>query len=313
MINGGGSSSPYPLYSKWFEAFQKLHPDVEFNYQSIGSGAAVKQLLEGTIAFGAVDAPLTDQQLKLAKIPVLHVPSVIGGVVLVYNLPGIRDLRFTPRILAGIFTGKITSWNDPQIVAYNPGLSNLPAIPITVVHRSDGSAPTQIFTDYLSKVSAEWQHQVGEGTSVNWPLGLGAKGNEGVSALLRDYQGAITYVDFQFAMTNQMDSALLQNRSGHFVKADLRSLSLAAAASEIPDDFRVWITNAPGDDAYPIASFLWFLTPDRYPLGQEARDFVEFLRWTTRHDPQTVAGKLNYAPLPEELLERVRRAISQIH
>jgi phosphate transport system substrate-binding protein len=313
MIIGAGSASPYPLYSKWFEAFQKLHPDVEFNYQSVGSGAAVKQLLEGTIAFGAVDAPLTDQQLKLAKVPVVHVPSVIGGVVLVYNLPGIRDLQLTPHALAGIFTGKITSWNDPQIVAPNPGLLNLPSIPITVIHRSDGSAPTQIFTDYLSKVSTEWQHQVGEGPSVDWPLGLGAKGNEGVSALLKEYHGAITYVDFQFAMANHMDFAFLQNRSGHFVKADLRSLSLAAAASEIPDDFRVWITNAPGDDAYPVASFMWFLAPERSPADIGARDFAQFLRWTTRRDPQTVAAKLNYAPLPEELLERVNRAIARIH
>lgn len=313
IVNGAGSTSPHALYSKWFEAFHQQHSDVQFNYQSVGSGAGVKQLLYGTVSFAAVDAPLTDQQLKLAKIPVVHVPSVIGGVVLVYNLPGFRDLHLTPRILAGIFVGKITAWNDPQIAASNPSFSKLPAIPITVIHRSDGCASTQIFSDYLSKTSAEWQQKVGEGTSINWPLGLGAKGNEGVSALLQQYHGSITYVDFQYAVSNGMESAMLQNRSGHFVRADLRSLAIAAASSEIPDDFRVWITDAPGSDAYPIASFMWFLVPDSYPSDAQTRDFVEFLRWTTHNDPQMVAAKLGFAPLPKELLDRVYQATLRIH
>jgi len=312
IVTGAGSTSSYELYSKWFAAFHEQHPDVQFNYQAVGSGAGLKRLFEGTVDFGAVDAPLSDQQLKLAKVAVVHVPSAIGGVVVAYNLFGLRDLRLTPRILAGIFTGKITSWNDPQIAAYNPEFSRFPEVPITVIHRSDGCSSTQIFSNYLSKISGEWQRQVGEGTSINWPLGLAAKGNEGVSQLLRQHIGAITFVDFPFAMANHMDSAMLQNRSGHFVKADLHSLSLAAASSAIPDDFRVWITNAPGGDAYPIASFIWFLAPDHDPSEPETRDFAEFLRWTTRRDPQTMAARLNYAPLPEELLERVNRVISRI-
>jgi len=312
IVNGAGSTSPYPLYAKWFEDFHKLHPDVQFNYQPVGSRAGLRALLDGTVDFAAVDAPLTDEQLAFAKVPVLHVPSVIGAVVPVYRLPGVSELRFTPRILVGIFTGRITYWNDSQIAAYNPS-ANLPAIPIVVIHRADGCSATQIFTNYLSKVSSEWLHQVGGDTSVNWPVGSGAKGNEGVHGLLKQQYGAISYMDFQYAVENHVETASVQNRSGRFVRADLPSLTAAAASSNIPDDFRVWITNAPGADAYPIASLMWFVSPAPRHMDANTRDVAAFLRWMTDKSPQAAASKQGLAPLPKDLADRVNLAISRIH
>jgi phosphate transport system substrate-binding protein len=310
IITAAGSSSPYPLYSKWFDSFNKLHPDVVFSYQSVGSKAGLKQLLDGIVNFGAVDAPLTDEQLASAKTPILHVPTVIGAVVPVYSLPEAPDLRFTPRILAGIFSGKITRWNDPQITANNP-TAVLSPWPITVIHRSDGCSSTQLFTNYLSKVSSEWQHAVGEGTSVNWPVGLGAKGNEGVYGVLKQSYGAIAVVDFQYAILNHIDFASVQNRSGRFVKADVYSLTAAAASSHIPDDFRVWITNSPGHDAYPISSFTWFVAP--LPHDPGTRDIAAFLQWITQSGPQATAARMSFAPLPRELADRLSETISRIH
>jgi phosphate transport system substrate-binding protein len=312
LITGAGSSSPQRLYSRWFEAFHVLRPDVQFDYRSVGSGAGVKQLLEGMVAFSGVDAPLSDEQLGFAKLPLLHIPSTISAVVFVYNLPGVPELRLTPRILAGIFTGKITAWNDPLIAASNSN-ANLPAVPIVVIHRTDACSTTRVFTNYLSKVSSEWQQRVGEGSSVRWPLGLGTNGNEGVFGLVKQYGGAIAYLDFPYASENHLAFARVQNRSGRFVKADAPSLTAAAASSAIPEDFRVSITNAPGSDAYPVASLMWFVVPAPDPADTTVREVAAFLRWTTEKNPQAAAANFGFAALPEKLLERVDRALQAIH
>jgi phosphate transport system substrate-binding protein len=282
---------------------------VQFDYQLVGSGAGVRQLLEGMVAFSGVDAPLSDEQLGFAK---RHVPSTISAVVFVYNLPGVPELRLTPQILAGIFTGKIAAWNDPLVAEANRNV-NLPAVPIAVIHRSDGCSTTRVFTNYLSKVSSEWQQRVGEGSSVNWPLGLGANGNEGVFGLVKRYDGGIAYLDFPYASENHLAFARVQNRSGQFVKADPQSLTAAAASSAIPEDFRAWITNAPGSDAYPVASLLWLVVPAPDHTDTTVRDVAAFLRWTTEKNPQAAAANLGFAPLPAKLLERVNRALSAIH
>ncbi|MGB7845158.1 MAG: phosphate ABC transporter substrate-binding protein PstS [Candidatus Acidiferrum sp.] len=312
LLNGAGATFPYPLYSKWFDEFHKLHPEVQFNYQSVGSGAGIRQLLENNVEFAATDVPMNDQQLAGAKIPILHVPSVLGAVVPIYNVPGVRELRFTPEILAGIYSGKLTYWNDREIVAANPR-ANLLFLPISVIHRSDGCATTFIFTDYLSKVSAEWQHAVGKGTSVNWPLGVGGKGNEGIAGLLKQTPGAIGYVDFQYAVQSQIPFGSVRNSRNRFIKADLASLTAAAVLPDAATDFRLSITNASGFDAYPISSFTWFLVPVRSRHGSEDRDLAAFLRWMLASRSQDIAGSLGYAPLPEQLARRVNEEISKIH
>jgi phosphate transport system substrate-binding protein len=312
IVTGAGATFPYPLYTRWFEDFHKLHPDIQFNYSSIGSGAGIQQLLRKTVDFGATDVPMSDQQLAAAKIPILHVPSVLAAVVPTYNVPGVTELRFTPEILAGIYEGRITLWNDPEIEASNPGV-NLPNQPIIVVHRSDGCATTFIFTDYLSKVSDEWQHDIGKGTSVNWPVGLGGKGNEGAAGLTRQTPGAIAYLDFLYAIQNQITYGSVRNSAGKFVKADLESLTAAAASIEnVPTDFRISITNASGRGAYPISSFTWLLAPVQSRDAAEAGDLVAFLRWMLGSGSQ-IAVNLGYAPLPRELASQVNKQISRIH
>ncbi len=312
VINGAGATFPYPLYSKWFDEFHNLHPNAQFNYQPVGSGAGIKQLLENMTDFGATDEPMSDAQLARAKIPILHVPSVIGALVPSYNVPGVGELRFTPEILAGIYSGKLVYWNDRAIAAANP-TANLPSLLITVIHRSDGSAATFIFTDYLSKISPDWQHAVGMGTSVNWPVGLGAIRNEGVADLLKQTPGAIGYLDFIYAVQNQLVFGSVRNLRGKFVKADLASLTAAGVLPDVPTDFRVSITNAPGRDAYPICSFTWFLAPVRSQSSSDARDLAAFFRWMLASSSQATASGLGYAPLPRELAARIIEEISKIH
>ncbi len=263
-LNGAGATFPYPMYSKWFSEYHKAHSDIEINYQSIGSGGGIRQVLAGTVDFGASDGPMTDEQLSQAKTKILHIPTVLGADVPAYNIPGVSaELKFTPETLAGIFLGKITSWNDAALTKINPG-ANLPNQPIIVIHRSDGSGTTYIWTDYLSKVSSEWANGPGKGTSVKWPVGLGGKGNEGVAGQIRQLQGSIGYVELIYAVQNKIPYGTVKNSSGNFVKASLESVTAAAAsAKSMPADFRVSITNAPGKDAYPISSFTWLLIPEK--------------------------------------------------
>jgi phosphate transport system substrate-binding protein len=312
IINGAGAAFPYPLYSKWFDEFHTLHPDVQFNYQSVGSGAGIKQLQEQTVDFAGTDIPMSDPQPARVGATLLYVPSVIGGVVPAYNLPDVTELRFTPQILAEIYSGRILYWNDPVIAAANPSIE-LPGMPILVIHRSDGCAATFIFTDYLSKVSSDWQHTVGMGTSVNWPIGPGAKGNEGVMGLLRETPGSIAYVDFLYARQNQIPFGSVRNQTGRFIKANLASLTAAGLLANNAGDLRVSITNAPAPDAYPISSFTWILAPVRSRSASEARDLRAFLRWMLAGHSQDTAKDLGYAPLPQELIAQINGQVSRIH
>jgi len=301
------------MYSKWFSEYNKLHPDIQFNYQSIGSGGGIRQVIAGTVDFGASDGPMTDEQLAQAKIKILHIPTVLGAVVPAYNVPGVSgELKFTPTALAGIFLGKITSWNDPALTSANPGV-NLPNQPLIVIHRSDGSGTTYIFTDYLSKVSNEWQNQVGKGTSVKWPVGLGGKGNEGVAGMVRQMQGSIGYVELIYAVQNNISYGTVKNASGNFVKASLDSVTAAAASvKNMPADFRVSITNAPGKDAYPISSFTWLLIPVQSKDKAKGKILADFLNWMV-DDGQKMTAPLTYAPLPETVVQKVKSAIKQVH
>ncbi len=311
-LNGAGATFPYPLYSKWFSEFGKARPEIQINYQSIGSGGGIRQVLEGTVDFGATDGPMTDEQLRKAKTNILHLPTVLGAVVPAYNLPGVTgEIRFTPGALAGIFLGKVKNWRDKAILDANPGLK-LPAQAIAVVHRSDGSGTTFVFTDYLSKVSPEWKSKVGAGTSVNWPEGLGGKGNEGVAGLIRQTPGALGYIELIYAEQNKIPFGAVQNAAGEFVRASLESTTAAAASvTEMPADFRVSITNPPGRGAYPIASFTWLLVPTRIPDPAKGQAIRDFLQWMLR-DGQKIAPQLSYAPLPSEVSEKVRVTIPQI-
>jgi len=312
-LNAAGATFPYPMYSKWFDEYHKLHPNIQINYQSIGSGGGIRQVLAGTVDFGATDGPMTDEQLAQAKVPILHFPTVMGADVPTYNLPGVTaELNFTPDALAGIFLGKITKWNDPAITGPNPGVS-LPGSDIVVVHRSDGSGTTYIWTDYLSKVSDEWKNKVGRNTSVNWPVGLGGKGNEGVSGLVKQTPGSIGYVELIYAIQTNMTYGKVKNLAGKFVKADLASVTAAAAGAvkAMPDDFRVSITNAPGAAAYPISSFTWLLIPSKIPDAAK-RDIIKgFLQWMIT-DGQKYATALAYAPLPREVMAKETKAISRV-
>ena len=310
-LNGAGATFPYPMYSKWFSEYNKLHPDIQFNYQSIGSGGGIRQVIAGTVDFGASDGPMTDEQLAQAKIKIVHIPTVLGAVVPAYNVPGVSgELKFTPAALAGIFLGKITSWNDPALTSVNPGV-NLPNQPLIVIHRSDGSGTTYIFTDYLSKVSNEWQNQVGKGTSVKWPVGLGGKGNEGVAGMVRQMQGSIGYVEL--ILQNNISYGTVKNASGNFVKASLDSVTAAAASvKNMPADFRVSITNAPGKDAYPISSFTWLLIPAQSKDKAKGKILADFLNWMV-DDGQKMTAPLTYAPLPETVVPKVKNAIKQVH
>ncbi|MGO9112702.1 MAG: phosphate ABC transporter substrate-binding protein PstS, partial [Thermoguttaceae bacterium] len=283
------------------------------NYQSIGSGGGIRQVLNGTVDFGASDGPMTDEQLKEAKTKILHIPTVLGADVPAYNIPGVSgEIKFTPEALAGIFLGKIQNWNDPAIAKVNPGV-NLPNQSIIVVHRSDGSGTTYIFTDYLSKVSQEWEASVGKGTSVKWPVGLGGKGNEGVAGQIRQLQGSIGYVELIYAVQNKITYGSVKNAAGNFVKASLDGVTEAAASSpKMPADFRVSITNAPGKTAYPISSFTWLLVPEQAQDPKKGKILADFLSWMVT-DGQKTANQLSYAPLPDNVAEKVKAAIKQVH
>jgi phosphate transport system substrate-binding protein len=313
QLNGAGATFPYPMYSKWFSDYNKLHPDVQINYQSIGSGGGIRQVLNGTVDFGASDGPMSDEQLKEAKTKILHIPTVLGADVPAYNIPGVSgEIKFTPEALAGIFLGKIQNWNDPAIAKVNPGVS-LPNQSIIVVHRSDGSGTTYIFTDYLTKVSKEWEASVGKGTSVKWPVGLGGKGNEGVAGQIRQLQGSIGYVELIYAVENKITYGSVKNAAGNFVKASLDSVTEAAASSpKMPADFRVSITNAPGKTAYPISSFTWLLVPEQAKDPKKGKIIADFLEWML-NDGQKMTSQLSYAPLPPNVVEKVKAAIKQIH
>jgi phosphate transport system substrate-binding protein len=311
-LNGAGATFPNPMYSKWFSEYHKLHPDIQINYQPIGSGGGIRQVINGTVDFGATDGPMTDDMLKEAKVKILHMPTVLGADVPAYNIPGVSaELKFTPEALAAIFLGKITKWNDKAITSANPGV-NLPDKDIIVVHRSDGSGTTYIWTDYLSKVSPEWQSQVGKGTSVKWPIGLGGKGNEGVAGSIRQLQGAIGYVELIYAVQNNITYGSVKNATGNFVKASLDSVTAAAAsAPKMPEDFRVSITNAPGKDAYPISSFTWLLIPAQSKDAAKGKILADFLGWMVT-DGQKMTAALSYAPLPESVVQKEKDAIKQV-
>ena len=312
LINGAGATFPYPIYSKWFDEYAKVDPEVRFNYQSIGSGGGIKQISSRTVDFGASDGPMTDEQLKQAPSELLHIPTVLGAVVATYNLPGNPKLSFTPDVLADIFLGKITKWNDARIAAVNRGVQ-LPDQPILVVHRSDGSGTTYIWVDYLSKVSPEWQQKVGKGTSVNWPVGLGGKGNEGVAGQVKNTPGALGYVELAYAVKNKMPVASVKNADGKFVEPTIASTTAAAAgaAKSMPTDFRVSLTNAPGEEAYPIASFTWLLVYKDQPNELKGRALAKFLWWMS-HEGQKYADDLLYAPLPQPVVKQIEAKIRQI-
>jgi phosphate transport system substrate-binding protein len=313
QLNGAGATFPYPIYSKWFSEYNKLHPDVQINYQSIGSGGGIRQVQAGTVEFGASDGPMSDEQLSQAKVKILHIPTVLGAVVPAYNVPGVSgEIKFTPEVLADIFLGKITNWNSPAIAKANPGIK-FPDQAIIVVHRSDGSGTTFIFTDYLSKISKDWETTVGKGTSVKWPIGLGGKGNEGVSGQVRQLQGSIGYVELIYAEQNKIAYGLVKNAAGAFIKASLEGVTEAAAtAKSMPADFRVSITNAPGKTAYPISSFTWLLIPVQAKDPKKGKILADFLSWMV-NDGQKMAAPLTYAPLPDSVAEKVKAALKQVH
>jgi len=303
LVTGAGATFPYPLYSKWFDEFHKRNPDLQINYQSIGSGGGIRQVLEGTVDFGATDGPMSDEQLKSAPVPILHLPTALGAVVPTFNLPGVERIRFTPEAIAGIFLGRITHWNDPALATENPGVA-LPAAPFVPMHRSDGSGTTYIFTDYLAKVSPEWQQRVGRGTSVNWPVGLGGKGNEGVAGLVRQTPGAIGYVELAYAKQSQLPVARVRNQAGQFVEPTLASTSAAVAASApaLAKDVRAPIANASAPDAYPIAGLTFLLVYQDRKDAARARVLADFLQWAI-HDGQEMAEGLDYARLPESVVK----------
>ncbi|MDD5543018.1 MAG: phosphate ABC transporter substrate-binding protein PstS [Acidobacteriia bacterium] len=313
QLNAAGATFPYPIYSKWFSEYHKKHPDIQINYQSIGSGGGIQQLLSRTVDFGASDGPMTDEQLKKSKIPILHFPTVLGAAVPSYNIPGVNaELNFSGETLANIYLGKITKWNDAAITRDNPGVK-LPGTDIVVVHRSDGSGTTYIWTDFLSKVSPEWKSRVGHSTSVNWPVGLGGKGNEGVMGVVKQTPGAMGYVELIYAIQNHVPYGRVKNSTGIFVKADLKSVSEAAAgaATNMPADFRVSITNAPGKGAYPISSFTWLLIPEHFDNPQKGRIVVDFLKWMMVEGQQYTTS-LAYAPLPKPVVAKEMKAVSKI-
>jgi phosphate transport system substrate-binding protein len=311
-LNGAGATFPNPIYSKWFNEYHKQHPDVAINYQSIGSGGGIKQLQAGTVDFGASDGPMTDEQLSQTPGKVLHIPTVLGAVVPTYNIPGVNvELKFTGDVLADIFLGKITKWNDGRIAKANPGIK-FPDSDIVVVHRTDGSGTTYIWTDYLSKVSPEWAAKVKKGTSVNWPVGLGGKGNEGVSSTVKQTEGSIGYVELIYALSNKMSYGSVQNAAGKFIKASLESTTAAAASvKEMPEDFRVSITNAPGAAAYPICSFTWLLVPLEWKDAAKYKAFMTFLTWMVS-DGQNMTQALDYAPLPKNVAAKVKTRLKDI-
>jgi len=311
-LNGAGATFPYPMYSKWFSEYHKLHPDVQINYQPIGSGGGIRQVIAGTVEFGGSDGPMSDEQLKEVKGKLLHVPTVMGAGVPAYNLPEVKgEIKFTPAALAGIFLGSVAKWNDKEITSANPGMT-LPDRDIIVIHRSDGSGTTYIWTDYLSKVSSEWQSQVGKGTAVKWPRGLGGKGNEGVAGMIRQMPGSIGYIELIYALQNNISFGSVKNAAGNFEKASLEGVTAAAASSpKMPADFRVSITNAPGKDAYPISSFTWLLVPAQSKDPAKGKILADFLSWMV-NDGQKMASGLSYAPLPDNVAAKVKDEIKEV-
>jgi phosphate transport system substrate-binding protein len=316
-LNGAGATFPNPMYSKWFSDYHKLHPDIQINYQSIGSGGGIRQVTEGTVDFGASDMPMTDGQLTEAqtklKTKILNIPTVLGAAVPAYNIPGVKgEVKFTPEALAGIFLGRITKWNDKAITSANPGV-NFPDRDIVVVYRTEGSGTTFIWTDYLSKVSPDWKSQVGSNASVKWPVGMGGKGSEGVAGSIRQLQGSIGYVELIYAVQNNIAYGSVKNSAGNFVKASLESVTAAAAsAAKMPADFRVSITDAPGKDAYPISSFTWLLIPEQSKDAAKGKILADFLNWMVS-DGQKMTTALSYSPLPDNVTQKVKEAIKQVH
>lgn len=310
-LNGAGATFPYPIYSKWFSEYSGSHSGVEINYQSLGSGAGIRQVTAGTVDFGASDGPMTDEQLASSKIKIQHVPTVLGAVVPIYNLEGVAGgLKITPDVLADIYLGKITNWSDARIAKENAG-AKLPNTEIFVVHRSDGSGTSYIFTDYLSKVSNDWKNGPGKGTSPSWPRGIGAKGNEGVAGLVRQTPAAIGYVELIYALQNKIETGVVRNAAGAYVPATIASVSAAAASvKQLPADYRVSITNAPGKDAYPISSFTWLLVPNPGKDATKSKVIKDFLTWMLEHESE--AATLNYAPLPDSVVAKVKATIAQL-
>ena len=311
-LNGAGATFPYPIYSKWFSEYSAQHPGVQINYQSIGSGGGIRQVTSGTVDFGASDGPMTDAQLAESKVKIVHIPTVLGAVVPIYNLPGVSaELRFSPDVLADIYLGKITNWNDSRIAKDNPGVS-LPGSRINVVHRSDGSGTTYIFTDYLSKVSPDWKNSVGRNTAVPWPVGIGAKGNENVASMVRQLPGTIGYVELIYALQNKIPFGFIRNAAGNWVKGSIDGVTEAAATiKSMPADYRVSITNAPGRNAYPISSFTWLLIPQPPVNAANGKVIKDFLNWMLDHG-ESEASALYYAPLPKSVADKVRVTISQL-
>jgi phosphate transport system substrate-binding protein len=311
LLNAAGATFPYPIYSKWFDVYHNLHPNVQINYQSIGSGGGIRQLQAGTVDFGASDGPMTDEQLSQSKVKILHFPTVLGAVVPTYNIPGVSgELNFTQQAIAGIYLGKITKWNDPEIVKANSGVK-LPNDDIVVVHRSDGSGTSFIFTDYLSSISSEWKGKVGKGTSVNWPLGLGGKGNEGVSGLLKQSPGSIGYVELAYAKENNLTYAYMQNKSGDFIEPNIDSTSQAAVGVNVPADFRFSIVNSANPQAYPIAGMTWLLIYKQMDDRVKAKAIVDFIKWAIT-DGQKLTADLDYAPLPSDLVDMIQKKLDQV-
>jgi phosphate transport system substrate-binding protein len=312
-INGAGATFPYPIYSKWFSEYNKQHSNVEINYQSIGSGGGIQQVTKQTVFFGATDGPMTAEQMQNAPGRIFHFPTVLGAVVPVYNLPNVSsELKFSGPVLADIFLGKITKWNDPAIAKLNAGVT-LPATDITVAHRADGSGTTYIWVDFLSKLSPEWKSKVGVATSVNWPTGVGGRGNEGVSGLVKQTPGAIGYVELIYALQNKIAYGSVMNMAGESVKATVESVTAAAAeaAKAMPADFRVSITNAPGKGVYPISSFTWMLLYENAKDKAQAKTMVDFMKWALT-DGQKYCADLGYAPLPEAVVKLEMAALAKI-
>jgi phosphate transport system substrate-binding protein len=310
LINGAGATFPYPLYSKWFDEYAKIDPSVRFNYQSIGSGGGQKQILAQTVDFGASDGPMSDENLAKASSKLLHIPTVAGAVVVTYNLPGIASLKLDGAVIADIFQGKITSWNDPKIAAMNPGVK-LPGTDLVVVHRSDGSGTSYIFTDFLSSVSKDWETHVGRNTSVKWPSGLGAKGNEGVAGQVKQLPGTIGYVELAYAHQNKLAVAEIKNSSGNFIAPSLESVSDALASAKVPEDFRFSMVNPPGAKAYPISGATWLLVYQKQQDPAKGKKLVEFLNWAITKGAG-MASTLDYASLPAELQTRVLEEVKSI-
>ena len=311
-INGAGASFPYPIYSKWFSEYSAQHSGVQINYQSIGSGGGIRQVTTGTVDFGASDGPMTNEQLAQSKVKLVHIPTVIGAVVPIYNLPGVStELKFSPDVLADIYLHKISNWNDSRIAKDNPGV-NLPNSTINVVHRSDGSGTTYIFTDYLSKVSPDWKNSVGTNTSVAWPVGIGAVHNEGVAGMVRQLPGTIGYVELIYALQNKIPFGYVKNPAGTWVKGSIAGVTEAAASvKSMPADYRVSITNAPGKTAYPISSFTWLLIPTPAADATKGRVIKDFLNWMLDHGESEVEA-LYYAPLPDSVIAKVKATVGQL-